>query len=81
MRWTNPPKYSAGNLRANDVSSAIREIRAIDVHAHYGKFHREGLTELRNHFFSGDVHTVLKRAQAANTDYISYSHLIDYRLS
>ena len=76
MRWTNPPKYSAGNLKAIDVSTSIREIRAIDAHAHYGKFYREGFTELRNHFFSGDVQTVLKRSQAANTDWTVVSPLL-----
>lgn len=66
----------AGNLEVNNVSASIREIRAIDVHAHYGTFYRDGFTDLRNRFFSGDAKTVLKRARAANTDVTVVSPLL-----
>ena len=51
------------------------QIHAIDAHAHYGPFYREGLTELRNRLCSGDAETVLERARAANTEWTIVSPL------
>lgn len=53
---------------------SIRELRAIDVHGHYGRCDRPGqelITQLR----SADAATVAARAKAANTEYIAVSPL------
>jgi len=43
-----------------------REIQAIDVHAHYGAYYREGASSLINELISGDAETVIARASQAN---------------
>jgi len=46
----------------------VCEIEAIDVHAHYGTYHREGDNwELANRFMSSGPDVVVERARMANT--------------
>jgi len=45
---------------------SIREIQAIDVHAHYGIYHRDDAPPMINEFASGDAATVVARAATAN---------------
>lgn len=44
----------------------ISEIHAIDVHAHFGDYHRPDNLELTNRFVSADAETVVQRARDAN---------------
>ena len=41
--------------------------QAIDVHGHYGRYHRDENLQLKNDFMSGDATTVMERARLANT--------------
>ena len=50
-------------------------IQAIDVHAHYGIYHRPG-NELLNRFSTGDAETVVARANGANTQLTIVSPLL-----
>lgn len=43
-------------------------VRAIDVHAHYGPYHVDGLSELENRFKGADAATVVERSRLGNTD-------------
>ena len=46
----------------------VCDIEAIDVHGHYGPYHREGANyTLINEFMSGDAEVVVERARMANT--------------
>jgi len=45
---------------------SVSDIQAIDVHAHYGRWFREGM-DLENSFKTGDVKCVVDRARLANT--------------
>jgi len=42
-------------------------IQAIDVHGHFGRYHREDGSPLQDELMSGDAQTVVSRAHAANT--------------
>lgn len=44
----------------------IRDIQAIDVHAHYGTYIRDSSPPLVNDFATGDAETVVARARQAN---------------
>ena len=46
---------------------SIKNVRAIDVHAHFGTYVREGMP-LVNEFMTGDIDAVLARADQANTE-------------
>mgnify|MGYP002640934486 CR=1 FL=1 len=46
----------------------IREIQAIDVHAHYGDYIRADATVRSNGFLSADAATVVRRATQCNTE-------------
>lgn len=56
--------------------SLLGMISAIDVHAHYGRFIREGGDHLTNGFASGDASTVVARAHDAHTDITIVSPLL-----
>ncbi len=43
-----------------------QHIQAIDVHAHYGNYHRDDAPPPVNEFVSGDVATVVARARQVN---------------
>ena len=45
---------------------ATTQIVAIDVHAHYGTYHRDGNSDLTNGFVSGSAAEVVRRAKAVN---------------
>ena len=47
----------------------IETVQAIDVHAHYGRYHRHKIPPLINDFMSADPLVVLQRARRANTQY------------
>lgn len=47
----------------------IETVQAIDVHAHYGRYHRHEFPALINGFMSADASVVLQRARRANTQY------------
>ena len=53
----------------------IRDYPAIDVHAHYGDYHRDGSSDLQNRMASGDAGTVVARARRANTQWTVVSPL------
>lgn len=53
----------------------IRDLDAIDVHAHYGKWDQGPETALIGEMMSGDAATVIRRAQAANTEWTVVSPL------
>ena len=42
-------------------------IQAIDVHGHYGQYHRDENLPLKNELMSGDATVVVRRARLANT--------------
>ena len=42
-------------------------IQAIDVHGHYGQYHRDQFLRLKNEFMSGDATVVAERARLAHT--------------
>ncbi|MFO1094092.1 MAG: amidohydrolase family protein [Planctomycetaceae bacterium] len=50
-------------------------IRAIDVHAHYGRNIREGVPDFVNDFMTGDAAEVARRAAAANIEWTIVSPL------
>jgi len=54
---------------------SIRELQAIDVHAHYGRYVRHQFDDLTNSFCSGDAATVVARAREANTSWTIASPL------
>ena len=54
----------------------IRDYPAIDVHAHYGTYVREGDLDLQNYMVSGDADTVITRARKANTEFTVVSPLL-----
>jgi hypothetical protein len=47
----------------------IETVQAIDVHAHYGRYHRHEIPPLVNEFMSADPLLVAERARRANTQY------------
>lgn len=53
----------------------ISDVRAIDVHAHYGTYNQPG-RPTHAQFMTGDADTVLRRARAANTQYTIVSPLL-----
>lgn len=53
----------------------IRNFSAIDVHAHYGTYFRDGSSDLQNLMASGDAETVVARATRARTDWTIVSPL------
>ena len=53
-------EYDCDNLQS------IKNLQAIDVHAHYGIYTISEL-EIMNQFYSGDAETIISRAQRANT--------------
>ena len=53
----------------------IREFPAIDVHAHYGTYVRDGFSDLQNLMASGDAETVVARARRARTEWTVVSPL------
>ena len=48
---------------------SIEAVQAIDVHAHYGRYHRREIPKLLNGFMSADPLVVVQRARRANTQY------------
>lgn len=48
---------------------SIETIQAIDVHGHYGRYHRHEIPSLVNQFMSADAAVVAQRARRANTQY------------
>ena len=59
---------------------SIKDVRAVDLHAHYGIYYREG-KDLLNKLLSGDLETVVARAKLANTclTVVSSSHALTPR--
>ena len=47
----------------------IESVQAIDVHAHYGTYHRHEISPLINTFMSADASAVVQRARRANTQH------------
>ena len=45
----------------------IESIQAIDVHAHYGRYHQDEISPLTNDFMSAEASLVVERARRANT--------------
>ncbi|MBL7040502.1 MAG: amidohydrolase [Pirellulaceae bacterium] len=56
--------------------TAIRDLSAIDVHGHYGRYERVGTSILKQQFMSGDPATVVARARQANTAYTVVSPML-----
>lgn len=54
----------------------VRDIPAIDVHAHYGRYNRDGFDALVSGFMSGDAATVAERARGANIQWTVVSPLL-----
>lgn len=54
----------------------IREFPAIDVHAHYGTYYRDGSSDLQNLMASGDAEAVVERAKRARTELTVVSPLL-----
>jgi len=54
----------------------IRDYQAIDVHAHYGTYLRDGFLDLQNHMASGDAGEVVARARKAKTQFTVVSPLL-----
>jgi hypothetical protein len=55
---------------------SIRELQAIDVHAHYGNMNRGAEHKLFNRCMSGDAKTVVARARASNIEWTVVSPLL-----
>jgi len=51
------------------MSDTIRELAAIDVHAHYGRWDHGPAAALMSEMLSGDADAVVARARAANTQW------------
>lgn len=52
-----------------------RDIKAIDVHAHYGLYHRHEFHDLNNQFMTGTAAEVVRRATAQNVEWTVVSPL------
>jgi hypothetical protein len=56
--------------------SATQDIRAIDVHGHYGVYKQEHVIPLKTGFMTGDARVVVARARRANTEWTIVSPLL-----
>ena len=54
----------------------IRDVQAIDVHAHYGEYIRDGFDPLTCELMSGDAATVAQRARDVNVQWTVVSPLL-----
>lgn len=54
---------------------SVDDIRAIDVHGHYGIYRRRTFLPIKNRFMTGDVSVVVARAKQANTEWTIVSPL------
>jgi predicted TIM-barrel fold metal-dependent hydrolase len=54
----------------------LSQIPAIDVHGHYGTYHRSQFTDLVNTFMSGDAATIVRLAKLANIEQTVVSPLL-----
>lgn len=68
-------RTSIPNHRFTSSLMEIRDLAAIDVHAHYGKWDQGPGTAFVGEMMSGDAATVIRRAQAANTEWTVVSPL------
>ena len=54
----------------------MKPIQAIDVHGHYGLYHRDESPALVNQFMTGDAELVARRARESNVEYTVVSPLL-----